>query len=120
LEARLEAQRQATAVLIDSRIAGLDSRIGDLRSSLQEEIRAGLQVLTSTLGRADLAAAAPARIRVPPLSPPAGPAPAGESLRPDCRVFPWITPELADKIYADQLDPLGLVRLADPSWSPRW
>ncbi|CDS01836.1 hypothetical protein [Sporisorium scitamineum] len=59
-----------------------------------------------------------AALAPPPAAPtptPVAPIPSGESLV-NLTGFPWVTPDLADKVYNDTLPAQELHRLANPAW----
>ncbi|TKY91068.1 hypothetical protein EX895_000004 [Sporisorium graminicola] len=108
--------------------------LAELRQTLQDDLTDTLRDLLAAhfanaaapaqpnvpaahLAPASVPAAAP--LPTPTFQPvvPAAPIPPGESLA-NLTGFPWVTPDLADKVYNDTLPAQELHRLANPAWLP--
>ncbi|SPO28962.1 uncharacterized protein UTRI_10232 [Ustilago trichophora] len=111
-----------TTSSLPSEPAVTQSDLAELRQTLQDDLTDTLrELLTSHLS--SLAAAplptqtstAGAAAAVTPPAPVAQPIPAGESLA-QLTGFPWVAPDIADKVFDDSLSPHDLPKLASPTW----
>ncbi|SPO26926.1 uncharacterized protein UTRI_10673 [Ustilago trichophora] len=97
--------------------------LAELRQTLQDDLTDTLRSLLAA-HFASTAAPVPSPSVAAPTQPqafqpaaPAAPNPSGESLA-NLTGFPWVTPDLADKVYNDTLPAQELYRLANPAWLP--